>query len=407
MNIAALWRLIILLTLVVLTTLILALPVFRYLKSGWNARRNDIMDALSPESSLRYFEMFARNKNIDITNALPELDAFYIKWYGKRFYAFPVILLMATALIVIYLSVSSALALYVDGALPSGPHASREGFAAFTWIPIQQLGLAAQAGAYMWVVNDLTSRARRLDLAPSDVHWGVLRLVIALPLGCFMSQIIPDVTDAWRSFIAFGIGAFPLSGLLSMIRRITLKRFGMKEDTTTDNDIIKLQGINAEIAERLANEGITTITQMAYCDPIRITMRSSLSFNFIIDCMGQALAWIYLESKLNTIRSFGLRGAVEINHLYRQLNDTDPDEKAHAESIMNCVAEALNQKEPTLEMVFFEIAYDPFTEYLSTIWEGPKKNRPAAPHPWRGPGRGRVAKGKRQNGADRAAEDVA
>jgi hypothetical protein len=61
----------------------------------------------------------------------------------------------------------------------------------------------------------------------------------------------------------------------------------------TSNDIVKLQGINRWIIERLSNEDITTVTQIAYCDPIRLIMRSNLTFNFVTDCMNQALAVIY------------------------------------------------------------------------------------------------------------------
>jgi hypothetical protein len=33
--------------------------------------------------------------------------------------------------------------------------------------------MAAIAGAYLWVVDDFISRARRLDFTPADVMWGV------------------------------------------------------------------------------------------------------------------------------------------------------------------------------------------------------------------------------------------
>jgi hypothetical protein len=387
--------LIVLMALVLIATGVLALPLIRYLQTGWSAKRADIMDALSAKSRLRYFEMFDRTHRQSEDTAVVALNRFYIRWYGRRLYLSSFCMLLAVAGITTYLSISTALALYVDSALQINV------FHRFAWIPVQPLGIAALSGAYMWVVNDFTSRARRLDFAPSDVHWGVLRLAIALPLGCFVSQLIPG--DAWRSFVAFGIGAFPLSGLLSIFRRMLLIRFGMKDNVSTDNDIIKLQGINAEIAERLANEDVTTITQLAYCDPIRLTMRSSLSFSFITDCMSQALAWGYLESNMNIIRSFGLRGAVEIGHLSEQLNSDDADEKKSADDVLNCLAVALKQDKATLTMVFFEIAYDPFTEYLSSIWESPKAARQTSPHVWQRANQRKLARGVKQN-PPRAAE---
>lgn len=381
--------LIVLITLVLLATGVMALPVLRYLYTGWSAKRADIMDALSAESRLRYFEMFDRTKRLSQDAAIPALNRFYLKWYGRGRYMPTVCMLLAVAVVTNYLSISSALALYVDSSFHT------DVFHGFAWIPVQPLGIAALSGAYMWVVNDFTSRARRLDFAPSDLHWGALRLAIALPLGCFISEIIPG--DTWRSFMAFAIGAFPLSGLLSIFRRLVLLRFGMKDNMSTDNDIIKLQGINAEIAERLANEDITTIAQMAYCDPIRTTMRSNLSFSFITDCMSQALAWGYLEAKMNIIRCYGLRGAIEISHLYEQLNGDDADEKRSAEEVLDCIATALAQDKATLMRVFFEIACDPFTEYLSSIWESPKLDRQTTPHVWQRADRRKTHKGMKQS----------
>jgi hypothetical protein len=41
-------------------------------------------------------------------------------------------------------------------------------------------------------------------------------------------------------------------------------------------------------------------------------MRASLSFIFVLDVVSQALAWVYLDQKLNDLRPMGLRGAFEI-----------------------------------------------------------------------------------------------
>jgi hypothetical protein len=370
----------VLIAMVLLATFVLVLPVLHHLYIGWAAKRADIMDALSPESRLRYFEMFDRTQTLTEETANQAMNDFYIRWYGRWRYAPTVLLLVAVTLVTNYLAISSALALYAKG------------FEGFQWIPIQPLGIAAMSGAYMWVVNDFTWRARRLDLQPSDVHWAVLRLAIALPLGCFISQITPGKSEHWRFFVAFSIGAFPLSALLSIFRRLFLKRFGLKDNLSTDNDIIKLQGINAEIAERLANEDITTITQMAYCDPIRIAMRSSLAFNFITDCMSQALAWGYLEKRMNPIRCFGLRGAVEINHLYTMLNGHDPEKKKSATEVLTCVSNTLKQEKATLLMAFYEIAKDPFTEYLTSIVQSPKGVRQKTPHLWQRASRKKLAR---------------
>ena len=223
----------------------------------------------------------------------------------------------------------------------------------------------------MWIVNDLISRARRLDFTPSDVLWALLRLVIAVPMGYAFAVL----AKSQGPFIAFAIGAFPLATLTSMLRRLTTKTLGL--DPTPDeacDDIIKLQGINKTIVERLLNEDIATVTQVAYCDPVRLVMRSNLTFNFVTDCMNQALAWMYLESDLDKIRPLGLRGAAEIKHIvdaydYGGSDVARKSEHDRAVAALPKIADKLGQTPETVQIVFREIAGDPFTVYLDAVWD--------------------------------------
>jgi hypothetical protein len=162
------------------------------------------------------------------------------------------------------------------------------GYSANPLFDIPPIAIAAIAGAYMWVVNDLTYRARRLDFSPSDVQWGILRLAIAVPIGyAFAAVAAPSAGP----LVAFALGAFPLTTVTSMLGKLANKSLRLEATAEeASDDIIKLQGINKAIVERLSNEDITTISQIAYCDPVQLVMRSNLNFIFVTDCMNQALA---------------------------------------------------------------------------------------------------------------------
>jgi hypothetical protein len=106
-------------------------------------------------------------------------------------------------------------------------------------------------------------------------------------------------------------------------------------------------------------------------------MRSNLSFNFIIDCMNQALAWMYLEATLGVIRPLGMRGAVEIKYLMNDFDNGDStdleDQKAHerATTLLPQIAAAVKQSPETLQFAFRQIADDPYTVFLENIWTSP------------------------------------
>ena len=372
------WDVSISIALILLATAVAVAPILRYLILGWSAKRADIMDSQNEEARRAYFEMFSRNTEFpdgshkkrvrtetaaDSDRAKAEkqsgvytaFENLYTKWYGRRLFTTPLVLFIIVSLVLGSIVIPCRVPLL---GLLSCCGMSVEPSAKLT---------AAVAGAYLWVVNDFTSRARRLDFAPSDVHWGVLRFVISIPMANAFASL---VTDGLQPFIAFSIGAFPLATLMTMLRRVATDKLGFQETKEeADDGIVKLQGINRDILERLANEDITTITQFAYCDPVRLTMRSNLTFNFVTDCMNQALAWVYLEDKMKDIRCFGLKGAVEIKHLLDDMERPDEASSTRAVAAFATVAETLKQTPETLMNAFREIAQDPFTLYLYEVWE--------------------------------------
>ncbi len=340
-------------------------PFLAYVVVGWKAKRKDIMDSFDKDARLAYFKMFSRSEEApSLDTVVVNFETLYSQWYGRRFFWVPGILLFVVILIeitFIVLTVLHTLA-YLKNPL----------------FDIPPVAIAAIAGAYMWVVNDLTSRARRLDFSPSDVQWGILRLVIAVPMGyAFAAVAAPSAGP----FIAFALGAFPLTTVTLMLGKLANKSLRLEATTEeTSDDIIKLQGINKAIVERLSNEDITTISQIAYCDPVQLVMRSNLNFIFVTDCMNQALAWMYLEGGLNKIRPLGLRGAVEIKHWLDAYNDADTDQvrvRDHelARAAFPKIASAINQDPDlkTLLVAFHEIAEDPFTVFLVRVWSGPAR----------------------------------
>jgi len=239
------------------------------------------------------------------------------------------------------------------------------------FIDLPGIAIAALCGAYLWVVHDLLLRARRLDFSPADVQWAALRFIVSVPMAYALGAIFDERLGL---FIAFALGAFPLSALLALTRRIAERKFelGATQDESRD-DIDELQGINRSVVERLRNEDITTVNQLAYCDPVRLVMRSNLSFNFVTDCMNQAIAWTYFEAKLAALRSLGLRGAVEIRNFVQAYDYVGGDAdmlrgQKSAAAALPAVAGALAQSPDSVLIALREIANDPFTVFLHETW---------------------------------------
>lgn len=358
---------------VLLMTIVVAMPLAplaRYLGVGWYLKRSDIVDGLSASSIRMYFRMFDKSIAANLDSDHDAFHAFtrmYERGYGRRYFILPSLLLFMTVTLGAALVTAIVLArlhLFGVDAQLVGLVPSDGGKGADAVV------VSGLAGAYLWVVNDFISRARRLDFAPADVHWATLRLIIAVPMAYAFVAL-----GGVGQFVAFALGAFPLTTLVSMMQRIASKALGQAQTSEESSDeVVKLQGINRAISERLANEDVTTIVQIAYCDPVRLAMRSNLTFNCVIDFMNQALAWLYFEGRLrDVLQPLGLRGAIEMRCLVEEFDhpgETPAQQANHRYAVgaMVDVAKALGQGSDTLQGVLRQIALDPFSEFIGAAW---------------------------------------
>jgi len=353
--------------LVLIAELALMLPVIRFLTTGWFAKRRDILDSLDENACRAYFAMFSRDQLPQQGAERTAFEAMYNKWYGRSKFLMPAILLFGVSLLAVAAVVFSIMEelKYTDN----------------PFFPLPKAAVAALSGAYMWVVDDQISRCRRLDMAPSDLGWATLRLLIAVPMGYAFAVIVKDEV---APFITFALGAFPISALTNMLQRTSNKLLQIepKDEEVTDG-VVKLHGTDRAIAERLAREDIRTIAQMAYCDPVHMAMRSNLSFNFVTDLMNQALMRMYFRDQADKLTPMGMRGAVEIRHLIDEVDAKHgamadvrtAREHALAEDVLPEIAAALGQSKNATEQAFRHIAFDPYTSFLYQIWTSPQIER--------------------------------
>src|SRR5262249_11293168 len=152
------------------------------------------------------------------------------------------------------------------------------------------------------------------------------RLAMAMPVGYAFSHFLNrEIGPA----IAFAVGVFPLNTIATMLRQLANRRLNLELGAAeAKSQIAQLAGIDASMAERIEDADITTIYQLAWCDPIQLTMRTNLTFNYVVDIVSQALAWVYLGDKLRSLAPLGLRAAAEICHFMHDLEAGEETKKA-------------------------------------------------------------------------------
>jgi hypothetical protein len=123
------------------------------------------------------------------------------------------------------------------------------------------------------------------------------------------------------------------------------------------------------VADTLQDIGITTVPQLAYCDPVQVSIKGGFDFSFVVDVVGQALAWIYFEDKLALLRIIGLRSSVEIGQTLNDAQDNSSATQPDARAALDTAAAKIELSKEAFLNACGQIAEDPFNEFLTEIWD--------------------------------------
>jgi hypothetical protein len=327
----------------VLLTAFLVIPLCYHLFRVLKQKNIEISSTLSLNAKKLYLQYFfdVDNKNNDICKSFNKM---YWKRYGNKLYIFPSILIILIAFIENYYS-----------AVEFSDIINNKSSITTTF--------AAISGAYAFVTWGIVTRAFAGNLCVIDIMQGALRLMVAIPLGYAVSMFSKE----YGVFFAFAIGVFPLDTVSTFCRQLSNKNLGTEIGAgEAFSQVINLSGVDATCAEKIQNANITTIAQLAWCDPIQLCMKTKYDFDFILDLCSQALAWVYFEKNLEKLRPLGLRGAVEITRL---LNELDIEEyRENAEAVILAAATATGIDIAGLQYAFKMIKEDPYSEFLCEVW---------------------------------------
>ncbi len=341
----------------VILVALMAYPLIIHFFLGWKRKADDVLLSMSASCARIYLSTF-QDLSVEENIARAEFKRFYLSWYGRKYLVAPIVIIMFAAIILSY-----SLA---DTGIFDLNEFNKISVVAGEYIHLPPVAVAAVTGAYGFVAWDLISRTARRDLSPSDILGAAVRMLIAIPLGYSFAALLKDDLGP---FIAFAAGAFPLQTVVTILQRLTNKQLGVEMGASASKDqVIELSCVDRVIADRLQDADITTVGQLAYCDPVQICMRTNLSFAFVSDITAQALAWIYLGNKLADLRLLGLRGAVEIGYLNEDIKSSDPAESQCAEAILKKAASILALSPEEFQNVAEQIGEDPYTVFLTETW---------------------------------------
>ena len=341
-----------------LCAIVVIYPLVRYLTRHWAFRRDRLFGLLERGAIVYYYKQFRPGDDPKMgSEASPNADDYmkafekdFTRWYGRKYYMAPLLMLIVLTCAATWW-----------GALSLHDWVSGH----YTQDSLRTLVASALAGAFVWIISDELDRLRRRDFTVTDVYYYVFRLLLSVPFGWALTRA--TVTLQVGIPLAFFLGAFPTTTLFTIARRIGSQQLKLGDDAQTGAlELESLQSIGKANAERFKDEGVTTICGLAYADPIDLTIRTNFDFNYVVDCVSQALMWIYFGKDSASLFALSLRGAQEVSALVAWLDDP-----RHQETASQTVADAASRlkiSEGALRTTLNQIAEDPYTRFLVNVW---------------------------------------
>lgn len=324
-------------------------PLLLYLFRQWTTRRDKLLGCLDAPTLILYYRQFYPALKTNLNSVEDDFKKYFGSHYGRRHYVLPIVILTFLTAVIAGSGART---------LQSWQKIAPDQFA-LPWIVV-----AAFAGGFTWVINDLIGRLRRRDFTVSDVYNSIFRILISAPFGWAFAQVVKSDVGVPLAFL---LGAFPTGTLFTIGRRLAASKLGVSEDPKSASlELENLQSITKTNAERFYDEGISTIVQLAYADPIDLTIRTNFDFTYVIDCVSQALLWIYVGDKAKILEVYSLRGAQEVSSLIGSLRN--PAEHDQAAATLDAAAGALGIAPVPLQTTLEQVADDPYTAFICSIW---------------------------------------
>lgn len=178
-------------------------------------------------------------------------------------------------------------------------------------IAAARLGLA---GAYLYVVMYLGNRGFRGDVTPGAAMWSTLTLV-AGPLFAVVLVYIakPADDERWAAQITPFAAGFSLR-YVSNVVEVAIRRLmgGGTENATRSVSLMQLRGVSKDVEQRLAEEGIENVAELAMANPHRLRRNTGYDKRQIVAWIDQALLMTFLPLAWQSLETEGITGAIDL-----------------------------------------------------------------------------------------------
>ena len=199
---------------------------------------------------------------------------------------------------------------------------------AVPFLPAKSLIGAAYglAGAYAYVLLYLGKRSFRLDITPGAATWCTITMAVGPVLAGFLGPFVLDDKPAWATGqsipnVSFAnVSLLFLAGFSPRFIVETLEESGRRLLTDASKaglqprtmPLTQVRGMTRSNMERLEEEGIDDVSQLAMADPYRLLRNTSFDKRQILNWMDSALLMVSLPEAFPALERRGVTGAMSL-----------------------------------------------------------------------------------------------
>jgi hypothetical protein len=172
----------------------------------------------------------------------------------------------------------------------------------------------ASYGAYVFVLRAMIGRLNALALSGRFLVRVSLQSAGTIVLGFvigYVGAVSVAATTYQSTFVYFLIGMFP-GWAAQLIAEKAREIFAAREAGCERLPLCMIDGIEDEIADRLAEVNIWDIQHLATADPIDLTLRTQYPLDRILDWIDQSILITYARTSIPLLRNLGIRGAIDL-----------------------------------------------------------------------------------------------
>jgi len=174
------------------------------------------------------------------------------------------------------------------------------------------------AGAYVWVLLELTERCFRRDMTPGSVLWCAATLVIGPLLGAFLALVLklePKGDSIWQSALVLFFAGFAPRRIVEIASAAAQQMLRSTPNVVPNPNLIPLgtlRGVTPNIEDRLGQEGIQDAFMLAFADPVRLLRNTAFDLRQIVAWMDQSLLLVFCPRLVHGLAEAGITGATDL-----------------------------------------------------------------------------------------------